>query len=92
MHQLRDVSVLGPNTCKRISAKHSIKDSFAFLWEYAIFRHSPNKKNPWPIVLKFHTVNYAGRIIKPAKNSYNLLARGGSQIGEYEQNIIKLTV
>jgi hypothetical protein len=30
---------------QRVSAKHGVKDDFAFLWENAIFRHSPNK-NP----------------------------------------------
>jgi hypothetical protein len=31
---------------QRVSAKHGVKDDFAFLWEHAIFRHPPNK-NPW---------------------------------------------
>jgi hypothetical protein len=30
---------------QRVSAKHGVKDDFAFLWEHAIFRQSPNK-NP----------------------------------------------
>jgi hypothetical protein len=30
---------------QRVSAKHGVKDDFTFLWEYAIFRHPPNK-NP----------------------------------------------
>jgi hypothetical protein len=30
---------------QRVSAKHGVKDDFAFLWEHAIFRHPPNK-NP----------------------------------------------
>jgi hypothetical protein len=30
---------------QRVSAKHGVKDDLAFLWEYAIFRHPPNK-NP----------------------------------------------
>jgi hypothetical protein len=29
---------------QRVSAKHGVKDDFAFLWEHAIFRHPPNKK------------------------------------------------
>jgi hypothetical protein len=33
-------------TCKRVSAKHGVKDDFAFLWEHASFRHPPNK-NPF---------------------------------------------
>jgi hypothetical protein len=32
-------------TCKRVSAKHSAEDDFAFLWEHAIFRYPPNE-NP----------------------------------------------
>jgi hypothetical protein len=28
-----------------VSAKHGVKDDFAFLWEHAIFRHPPDK-NP----------------------------------------------
>jgi hypothetical protein len=28
---------------QRVSAKHGVKDDFAFLWEHAIFRHPPNK-------------------------------------------------
>jgi hypothetical protein len=35
-------------------------------------------KTPWPIVLKFCTVDYVGETIKHAKNGYNRLARGGS--------------
>jgi hypothetical protein len=35
-------------------------------------------KTPWPIVLKFCTVNYVGEITKHAKNGCNGLARGGS--------------
>jgi hypothetical protein len=30
---------------QRLSAKHGVKDDFAFLWEHAILRHPP-KKNP----------------------------------------------
>jgi hypothetical protein len=30
---------------QRVSAKHGVKDDFAFLWEHAIFRHPPDK-NP----------------------------------------------
>jgi hypothetical protein len=30
---------------QRVSAKHGVKDDFAFLWEHAIFRHPPNR-NP----------------------------------------------
>jgi hypothetical protein len=33
------------NHVQRVSAKHGVKDDFAFLWEHAIFRHPPNK-NP----------------------------------------------
>jgi hypothetical protein len=29
-----------------LSAKHGVKDDFAFLWEHAIFRHPPNKNPP----------------------------------------------
>jgi hypothetical protein len=32
-------------TCKRGSAKHSVKDDHAFLWKHAIFRHLPSR-NP----------------------------------------------
>jgi hypothetical protein len=32
-------------TCMRGSAKHSVMDDFAFLWEYVTFRHLPNE-NP----------------------------------------------
>ena len=32
-------------TCKRGSAKHSVKDDHAFLWEHAIFRYPPSR-NP----------------------------------------------
>jgi hypothetical protein len=35
-------------------------------------------KTPWPIVLKFCTVDYVGETTKHAKNGYNRLARGGS--------------
>jgi chemotaxis protein histidine kinase CheA len=35
----RDVHV------QRVSAKHGVKDDFAFLWEHAIFRHPPNKNH-----------------------------------------------
>jgi hypothetical protein len=43
-------SILGPLLSaayhvQRVSAKHGVKDDFAFLWEHAIFRHPPNK-NP----------------------------------------------
>jgi hypothetical protein len=34
-----------PDHVQRVSAKHGVKDDFAFLWEHAIFRHPPNK-NP----------------------------------------------
>jgi hypothetical protein len=55
---------------QRVSAKHGVKDDFAFLWEHAIFRHPPNK-NPLTdrseILHKFCT-----------KNGYNRLTRGGS--------------
>jgi hypothetical protein len=30
---------------QRVSAKHGVKDDFAFLWEHAIFRHQPNKNH-----------------------------------------------
>jgi hypothetical protein len=30
---------------QRVSAKHGVKDDFAFLWEHAIFRHPPNKNS-----------------------------------------------
>jgi hypothetical protein len=30
-------------TSKRVSAKHNVKDGFAFLWEHAIFRYPPNE-------------------------------------------------
>jgi hypothetical protein len=30
---------------QRVSAKHGVKDDFAFLWEHAIFRHPPNKNH-----------------------------------------------
>jgi hypothetical protein len=32
-------------TCRRGSAKHSVKDDHAFLWKHAIFRHLPSR-NP----------------------------------------------
>ena len=32
-------------TCKRGSAKHSVKDDHAFLWEHAIFSYPPSR-NP----------------------------------------------
>jgi hypothetical protein len=32
-------------TCKRGSAKHSVKDDHAFLWKHAIFRRLPSR-NP----------------------------------------------
>jgi hypothetical protein len=32
-------------TCKRGSAKHSVKDDHALLWKHAIFRHLPSR-NP----------------------------------------------
>jgi hypothetical protein len=32
-------------TCKGVSAKHSVEDDFALLWEQAIFRH-PLNENP----------------------------------------------
>jgi hypothetical protein len=35
-------------------------------------------KTPWPIVLKFCTVDYVGETTKHAKNGYNRLARGAS--------------
>jgi hypothetical protein len=35
-------------------------------------------KTPWPIILKFCTVDYVGETTKHAKNDYNRLARGGS--------------
>jgi hypothetical protein len=34
-----------PITCKRGSAKHSVKDDHAFLWKHAIFMHLPSQ-NP----------------------------------------------
>jgi hypothetical protein len=30
-------------TCKRGSAKYSVKDDHAFLWKHAIFRHMPSR-------------------------------------------------
>jgi hypothetical protein len=39
------VQKLDPDHVQRVSAKHGVKDDFAFLWEHAIFRHPPNK-NP----------------------------------------------
>jgi hypothetical protein len=36
---------LGLITCKRVSAKHSVKDDHAFLWKHAIFSHLPSR-NP----------------------------------------------
>jgi hypothetical protein len=30
-------------TCKRGSAKHSVKDDHVFLWKHAIFRHLPGR-------------------------------------------------
>jgi hypothetical protein len=35
----------GEHHVQRVSAKHGIKDDFAFLWEHAIFRHPPNKNH-----------------------------------------------
>jgi hypothetical protein len=40
-----DVSTVVNHHVQRVSAKHGVKDDFAFLWEHAIFRHPPNK-NP----------------------------------------------
>jgi transposase InsO family protein len=37
--------ILCDHHAQRVSAKHGVKDDFAFLWEHAIFRHPPNK-NP----------------------------------------------
>jgi hypothetical protein len=42
---LKCVSYHAYNHVQRVSAKHGVKDDFAFLWEHAIFRHPPNK-NP----------------------------------------------
>jgi hypothetical protein len=72
--------VLASNlTCKRVSAKHVVKDGFAFLWEHAIFRHPPDNKKPLTDRSEIlHIVDYVGKTTKPAKNGYNRLARGGS--------------
>jgi hypothetical protein len=35
-------------------------------------------KAPWPIVLKFCTIDYVGETTKHAKNDYNRMGRGGS--------------
>jgi hypothetical protein len=35
-------------------------------------------KTPWPIVLKFCTIDYVGETTKRAKNGYNRMGRGGS--------------
>ena len=53
-------------TCKRGSAKHSVKDDHAFLWEHAIFRYLP-AETPQPIKMKFCTIDYVDEIRRYAK-------------------------
>ena len=69
-------SVIVTITCKRGSAKHSVKDDHAFLWEHAIFR-SRLAETHQPIKMKFCTIAYIGEIIRFAKNGWNRLAGGG---------------
>jgi hypothetical protein len=42
------------------------------------FQAPTGTKTPWPLVLKFCTVDYVGETTKSAKNGYNRMARGGS--------------
>jgi hypothetical protein len=62
-------------TCKRGSAKYSVKDDHAFLWKNAIFRHLPSR-NP-SIKMKICTIDYVGGVTRCAKNGCNRFAGGG---------------
>jgi hypothetical protein len=54
----------------RVSAKHGVKEDFAFLWEHAIFRHPPNK-NLLTDRSEILTVDYFRETTKHAKNAWN---------------------
>ena len=66
-------------TCKRGSAKHSVKDDHAFLWEHAILTYLPSR-NPSPIKMKFCTIDYVGELTRCAKNGLNQLAECGPTV------------
>jgi hypothetical protein len=65
-------------TCRRVSATHSVKDDFGFLWERAIFRHSQNKKPLDRSFSNFSQLITSARQLKLSKNGYNRLLGGGS--------------
>jgi hypothetical protein len=65
------------------SAKHSVKDGFAFLWEHAIFRHLPDK-NPLTDRSEILHSWLCRRDHYTVKNGFNRLARGDSP---YRRNI-----
>ena len=70
-------------TCKRASAKHSVKDDHAFLWEHAIFRYLPSRNPPIKAIkMKFCTIDYVGELTRCAQNGWNRLAGETPQIAE----------
>jgi hypothetical protein len=64
---LKDLGSRITNHVQRVSAKHGVKDDFAFLWEHAIFRQSPNK-NHLTDRSEICTIDYVGETTKRAKN------------------------
>jgi hypothetical protein len=47
-------------TCKRVSAKRSVKDDFAFLWEHASFSGYPPNENPLTDRSEILHIDYIG--------------------------------
>jgi hypothetical protein len=73
--RMRNTSYHEPITCKRGSAKHSVKDDHAFLWKHAIFRHL-HGRNP---STDQHEIFYdwlAGEVTRCSKNGSHRLAGG----------------
>jgi hypothetical protein len=60
-------------TCKRGSAKHSVKDDYAFLR----FSGTCPAETPQPINMKFCTIDYVGEVTRCAKIGWNRLTGGG---------------
>jgi hypothetical protein len=65
-------------TCKRVSAKRSVKDDLAFLLEHAIFRHLPNENSFADCSEVLHIwLHWQDHYRLPVKIGYNRLARSG---------------
>jgi hypothetical protein len=75
--QLLECSSLLGVTCSTLALSTVLRTT-SLSYGNMPFSGTHRTKTPWPIVLKFCTVDYVGETTKPAKSGYNRMDRGGS--------------